>query len=241
MEIIETIEQSLEIERIIDFSNNFTIIVSPYLKISNRLRPRLSDCFKRNKNNLILFRENELTKEERNWLGSVTNVQLLPIKNLHAKCYINEKTALVTSMNLYEYSQINNHEIGIKLSLEHNKDQFNKLLKIVHSIIKTDHPGFDFSRYSSEQPKEQEIENATPQKYSMSALGAELSKEYDFPDKHRGLDSTYEYICQLAMKLHRFDPKDYKFDGSALKRTTELDPSVYNFLKSEIIKKGRRK
>jgi hypothetical protein len=34
-------------------------------------------------------------------------------ENLHAKCYLNESEALVTSMNLYEFSQVNNHEMGI--------------------------------------------------------------------------------------------------------------------------------
>ena len=34
-------------------------------------------------------------------------------KNLHAKCYLNGNRALLTSMNLYEFSQVNNHEIGV--------------------------------------------------------------------------------------------------------------------------------
>ena len=36
--------------------------------------------------------------------------------NLHAKCYLSETSALVTSMNLYEFSQVNNHEMGISLT-----------------------------------------------------------------------------------------------------------------------------
>jgi phosphatidylserine/phosphatidylglycerophosphate/cardiolipin synthase-like enzyme len=35
--------------------------------------------------------------------------------NLHAKCYLNENTAIITSMNLYRHSQENNWEMGIKI------------------------------------------------------------------------------------------------------------------------------
>ena len=37
---------------------------------------------------------------------------------LHAKCYINENTALITSMNLTESSQ-ENYEIGIEIDQKH--------------------------------------------------------------------------------------------------------------------------
>jgi len=43
------------------------------------------------------------------------NVQVYEIKNLHAKCYLNENTAIITSMNLYQFSQENNREMGIKV------------------------------------------------------------------------------------------------------------------------------
>lgn len=136
MKILETTALSNEIEKLINESNEFTIIVSPYLKINNRLRPKLADCFIRNKKNLILYRENELTNEERKWLEHSDKVTLLPIKNLHAKCYLNERTALIASMNLYDYSQINNHEIGIRVSIDNEKEHLEELIKIVHGIIK---------------------------------------------------------------------------------------------------------
>lgn len=34
-------------------------------------------------------------------------------KNLHAKCYMNEEACIVTSLNLYEFSMVNNNEMGI--------------------------------------------------------------------------------------------------------------------------------
>ncbi len=40
-------------------------------------------------------------------------------QNLHAKCYLNEKAAIITSMNLYDFSQVNNNEMGVYTKLEH--------------------------------------------------------------------------------------------------------------------------
>ena len=42
------------------------------------------------------------------------------VQNLHAKCYISESAAIITSMNLYEFSQQNNDEMGILVS--HTED-----------------------------------------------------------------------------------------------------------------------
>ena len=48
----------------------------------------------------------------------MTSIKTSVRKNLHAKCYLNEKEALLTSMNLYEYSQEHNDEMGILVSVD---------------------------------------------------------------------------------------------------------------------------
>lgn len=229
MQILETTAQSYEIEKIIDESEDYTIIVSPYLKIHSRLKSKIADCYSRNNYNLILYREDDLTKAEKMWIHQ-QNVILLPIKNLHAKCYVNEKTSLVTSMNLYDYSQINNHEIGIKLTVDNNKPETKQLLRFIHRIIKTDYPHFDFPiKYDS---------LSIEYEYTMGGLFKELVNEYNFSTKLPGTDGTYRYICQIVSKSHKFSRDDYKFDGYGIKRLTPLDPQTYERLKKEILKPG---
>ena len=48
-------------------------------------------------------------------------------KNLHAKCYLNENEALLTSMNLYEFSQVNNDEMGILVSRTEEPELYEKV------------------------------------------------------------------------------------------------------------------
>ncbi len=61
----------------------------------------------------IIYRESKLQPDQNNWLKSLTSVRTSICKNLHAKCYLNENEALISSMNFYEFSQQHNDEMGI--------------------------------------------------------------------------------------------------------------------------------
>ncbi len=45
------------------------------------------------------------------------HLQLLSCDNLHAKCYMSEKACVITSMNMYDFSEHNNREMGILLEI----------------------------------------------------------------------------------------------------------------------------
>lgn len=225
MELLETTAQSYEIEKIINESNDYLIIVSPYLQINNRLKPRLEVCFSKTAKTLILYRENKLTSYELEWFDQFKSVTLMPIKNLHAKCYLNEKTALISSMNLYDYSQIHNHEIGVKFTRENNASEIDKLLSFISNIIKTDYPQRDLSYYTNYHKE-----------FTMGKLYAELAGSYQFPPMKDGLDGVYNFMCEIAKKFHSFEKDEYKQEGNALLRSARLNEDHYNKVKAEIIK-----
>ena len=56
-------------------------------------------------------------------------------KNLHAKCYMNENMCIVTSLNLYEFSQVNNNEMGILIQRSEDgqlhKDAYDEAQRII--------------------------------------------------------------------------------------------------------------
>lgn len=102
------------------------IIVSPYIKIHHRYLDLLK--LKQDYDALrviIIFRRDEeedlrnINKEDLDFLCTLPNIEIRWEKHLHAKYYANDKTAILTSMNLYDYSQNNNIEVGtlIKSSL----------------------------------------------------------------------------------------------------------------------------
>ena len=91
------------------------LLISPYLKFSQRIREELEDQDKLRRAICVVYGKKKLQLEESDWLAK-TGIRRYFRKNLHAKCYMNESQALITSMNLYEFSQQNNDEMGILVS-----------------------------------------------------------------------------------------------------------------------------
>ena len=124
------------IENLIKDAQEKLIIVSPYLQINPLLIPRLKDASARNVAITFVYRsDDKTTKIEMDRLKEIKGLTMYVNKHLHAKCFMNEKRALITSMNLYDYSQQNNREIGISLNAAEDKDLYKDTLQEMESII----------------------------------------------------------------------------------------------------------
>lgn len=118
-----------EVEAILENAYAQLILISPYIK----LHERYISVLKSKKDNsdleiIVVFGKNEedlsksLKAEDLRFFTEFPNIEIRYEKRLHAKYYANENSALITSMNLYSYSQDNNIEAGIltKSSLLNN-------------------------------------------------------------------------------------------------------------------------
>ena len=54
-----------------------------------------------------------------------------------AKRYLNENTTLLTSMHLYESSQVNNYEMGMYVSRVEDPELYESILDEVKRLLKT--------------------------------------------------------------------------------------------------------
>lgn len=230
MEILGTTETTYAIERLFTNAHEFVIIVSPYLKINHRLRTKMSDCFLRCEKSLLVYREDYQKENNFSWFKNHENLKIFLVKDLHAKCYMNENTAIITSMNLHDYSQINNHELGVILDRKKDKEGYAKLMSEVRIIINSDWPQFDFSEYLDRLVE-----------YTMRRLYTELVKTYNFPVNTDEIDSVYIFFCNIARKLHNFSNDELYIDKSAVYRHVELSKEIYLKLYSEISKHGKPK
>jgi phosphatidylserine/phosphatidylglycerophosphate/cardiolipin synthase-like enzyme len=230
MNLLSTTEISLEIERIISEANEFIIIISPYLKINNRLKTKMSECFNRCKTSILVYRDDYLKKYELNWLKDHSGLKIFLVKTLHAKCYLNEKNAVITSMNLQDYSQINNHELGVKMNPKEDRENFIKLMKEIGLIINSEYSTFDFSEFIDRYLD-----------FSMGHLAIELTTRYNFPYNDKELDGAYRYLCSLARKIHHFQDHELYQDKTAILRSTTLKKADYKKLFNEIAKFGKLK
>ncbi|MDB5742989.1 MAG: repair protein, partial [Polaromonas sp.] len=88
-------------------------LISPFLKFNDRMKELLADKNRLKIDVRIVYGKSELQPQEIEWLRGLTFIRTSFCRNLHAKCYMNEEMCIVTSLNLYEFSQVNNNEMGI--------------------------------------------------------------------------------------------------------------------------------
>ena len=115
---LTTTQISAELENLIKTAQDEITIVSPYLKVNHRLQSFIKDAGQRRIRFNLIYGKRELQPDEWNWIKQLGTVETGFVENLHAKCYLNETAAIVTSMNLYEFSQQNNDEMGILVTAE---------------------------------------------------------------------------------------------------------------------------
>jgi len=101
------------LEELIKDAKDRLILISPYLKLNDRMKELLSDKNRLKIDVRMVYGKSELQPQEISWLKELTYIRTSFCKNLHAKCYLNEELCIVTSLNLYEFSQVNNNEMGI--------------------------------------------------------------------------------------------------------------------------------
>ncbi len=132
MKLLKPNNISGEIMTLLDEADEKVVIVSPYCKIDKwfKLLKKIKSLQDRNIH--IEFYVRDGVQET---IEQVLNIGIEPIliPNLHAKIYMNEKTAIVTSMNLLLYSDINSLDIGYKTD---TIEEYNELVEFYNRNIK---------------------------------------------------------------------------------------------------------
>ena len=134
MEFLTTKGIAASIENIIRYAKDFIIIISPYVKIDKTYIERLHEAERNYVKIDLIFGKQDMNDFEREKFNDFHNINIYFLENLHAKCYMNEKTALVTSMNLYGYSEENNREMGIEICKDYNYDLYEDIKNEAFSI-----------------------------------------------------------------------------------------------------------
>ncbi|MBP6813161.1 MAG: phospholipase D family protein [Saprospiraceae bacterium] len=144
---------SAGVEELIREAKERLYIISPYLKLSDNVKELLNDKEREKVEVRVIFGKQELNPTEMAFLQNLRYVRLFFSKNLHAKCYLNEKAMIIASMNLYEFSQQNNREMGILIERGNEADRqvYEDAWKDIESML---HNADDFAYVKA--PKEPE-------------------------------------------------------------------------------------
>lgn len=168
----------------------------------------------------LIYGKSELQPDETDWLNSMNYIRTSYCDNLHAKCYINEDEALITSMNLYEFSQQNNNEMGIIVSRENEPDLYNSIYDETKRLIRISDEVRISVKKVTKYPNNKKYKNTLEKngfcircktKISLDLLHPLCAKCYNSWKKYKDPDyqEKYCHICGETMKTNMKKPACY--------------------------------
>ena len=175
------------LEELIKDAKDRLILISPYLKLNDRMKELLADKNRLKIDVRMVYGKSELQPQEISWLKELTYIRTSFCKNLHAKCYLNEELCIITSLNLYEFSQVNNNEMGILLRRSEDNELYRDAYEEAQRIIRiSEEVRISMERVTAESDHKQDA-------------GADTKVE---TEDAAGKLTTAKLAAKLGMKTH---------------------------------------
>lgn len=164
------------LEELIKDAKDRVILISPFLRLNDRIKELLVDKNRLKIDVRIVYGKSELQPAEIEWLRSLQYVRTSFCKSLHAKCYLSEELCIITSLNLYEFSQVNNNEMGILIRRSEDAQLYKDAYEEAQRIIRiSDEVRISLERVPSEpEPGAVSEEESDTGKLTTSKLGQKL-------------------------------------------------------------------
>jgi phosphatidylserine/phosphatidylglycerophosphate/cardiolipin synthase-like enzyme len=180
---LNTSATSYFLEELIKTARDRVILISPFLKLNDRIKELLEDKNRLKIDVRIVYGKNELQPEEINWLKELDYTRTSFCKNLHAKCYLNEESCIITSLNLYEFSQVNNNEMGVLIRRNDDPELYKDAYEEAQRIIRvSDEIRMSLEKVAKEpedvQESEENLEKLTTSKLAKK-LGLKTNELVD--------------------------------------------------------------
>lgn len=169
-QFLTTEEVVSNLSKIIRTAKQKLILVSPYLKLSKMLYERLEDADGRGVKTCLIYGKDELKSDQRSQLEQLQHLSVYFCENLHAKCYFNEDLMVITSWNMYEFSE-KNREMGIFVAKNEDADVFKAAMNEVQSILKASEKQDFISKTFYKQPAITSSRNESTRKTKKKPIG----------------------------------------------------------------------
>lgn len=193
------------LEELIKNASDRLIIISPYLKLNERIKELLEDRNRLKIDIRIVYGKNDLHPEEINWLKNLTFIRTSFCKNLHAKCYLNENECIITSLNLYEFSQVNNNEMGVLIYRNEDAKLYADTYEEAQRIIRIS----DEVRMSLEKVSETaDVDSpTTSEKSTSSTMSHSSAKPVEASTTNYSKLTTAKLAKELGLKTKELNDK----------------------------------
>ena len=186
------------IKQIIKKSKDKIYLMSPYLQVNRRIKEELIDKDKFELDIRLIYGKVELKSNELDWIKELSNMRLYYNEYLHAKCYMNENKAIITSMNLYDYSQKNNVEMGILVDKYEDKELYEEIYDEVMRVQRNSERTKINIEKITQKEDEEEIEETSDKGHCIRC------------EKEIELDPTRPYCDDCYKTWNRYKNGDYE-------------------------------
>ena len=129
------------LEHLLQDTTEQLIIVTPILKLNERVQELLAQRDGAQAATHILYQHNHLQPTEMHWLNTLTHLRTSFCKNLQAQCYLNASEAIITSLQLHAIGQEQHNEMGVVIHrdtdtelYQETNDEVQRLLSISEAV-----------------------------------------------------------------------------------------------------------
>jgi len=163
------------LEELIKSAKDRLILISPFLRLNDRIKELLEDKNRLKIDVRVVYGKSELQPGEISWLTELSYLRTSYCKNLHAKCYLNEELCIITSLNLYEFSQINNNEMGVLIRRSEDAELYKDAYEEAQRIIRiSDEVRISVETVEKKAESTAEADESPPDKLTTSKLAQKL-------------------------------------------------------------------
>lgn len=128
------------LEHLLQDTTEQLIIVTPTLKLNERVQELLAQRDGAQAATHILYQQNHLQPTEMHWLNTLNYLRKSFCKNLQAQCYLNASEAIITSLQLHAIGQEQHNEMGVLIQCDTDaelyQDTYNEVQRLL-SISET--------------------------------------------------------------------------------------------------------
>ncbi|MEZ4759722.1 MAG: phospholipase D-like domain-containing protein [Flavobacteriales bacterium] len=129
-------DTSAGIEQVIRNASKHLVLISAYVYPRIIYIERLQDAAERGVKMQLVFGKREMDNRVRKQFERIPELEIFFLKELHVKCYLNERQGIITSLNLLNSSEASNREMGVLLDSEEDAEAFNDMNAEVRSILR---------------------------------------------------------------------------------------------------------
>ena len=223
MKIINPNEIGSKISTLISESNEKFCAVTPYLDLSRwrKILINLEQAIKRGVKIIFYFRE--IRDKDFNVLKAL-DIELIQIDGLHTKLYFNDSEVIVSSMNLYEFSDL--YSIDIALYFD-EPEEYNKIYNYFLKYIESKNN----EKFTSDNYKDnlKTLHNQLSERYSQSRINKASDYLYS-----KNLVPIFHLFIDLTSIIIKYPRKDH-----TKSLITELENKIKSIVKYEIEPDGK--